>query len=167
MKSGGGGKKVELNKQQKNYNKAVEEGKNDKGVSEASNNKIFTSEKIEWTATRPKGTQQTYEIYQRNDIEWDMIRTSGDKNFIGKTNAEAAGKGLPPQLSDGNFSTLHHTGQDSRGAIAEASTRYHGVGKYGQDILYTVSMEEVLLILIFRLIGRNLALIHVNIGSGV
>lgn len=51
-----------------------------------------------------------------------MIRTSGDKNFIGKTNAEAAGKGLSPQLSDGNFSTLHQIGQDSRGAIAEAST---------------------------------------------
>ncbi|MCB2362493.1 hypothetical protein [Clostridium estertheticum] len=31
MKSGGGGKKVELNKQQKEYNKAVEESKNGKG----------------------------------------------------------------------------------------------------------------------------------------
>ncbi|MBX4259990.1 hypothetical protein KTC96_08510 [Clostridium estertheticum] len=35
IKSGGGGKKVELNKQQKEYNKAVEESKNgDKGVIE-------------------------------------------------------------------------------------------------------------------------------------
>ncbi|MCB2362540.1 hypothetical protein LGL00_26605, partial [Clostridium estertheticum] len=33
MKSGGGEKKVELNKQQKDYNKAVEESKNGKGVS--------------------------------------------------------------------------------------------------------------------------------------
>ncbi|WP_374118954.1 RHS repeat-associated core domain-containing protein [Clostridium sp. OS1-26] len=109
-----------------------------KGVSKASSNKIFSSNKIEWTATRPKGTQQTYEIYQRNDIDWDMIKTSGDKNFIGKTNAEAAiSRGLAPQLSDGNFATLHHIGQDSRGALAEASTRYHGVGKYGQDILHS------------------------------
>ncbi|WP_206671195.1 HNH endonuclease signature motif containing protein [Clostridium estertheticum] len=38
IKSGGGGKKVELNKQQKEYNKAVEESKNgkgDRGVNEA------------------------------------------------------------------------------------------------------------------------------------
>ncbi|WP_162523371.1 hypothetical protein, partial [Clostridium estertheticum] len=35
IKSGGGGKKVELNQQQKDYNKAVEEGKNGKGVSKA------------------------------------------------------------------------------------------------------------------------------------
>ena len=66
-----------------------------------------------------------------------MIRTSGDKNFIGKTNAQAAERGLSPQLSDGYFATLHHIGQDSRGALAEASTRYHGVGKYGQDILHS------------------------------
>ena len=66
-----------------------------------------------------------------------MIRTAGDKRFIGKTNADAAAKGLAPQLSDGNFATLHHIGQDSRGALAEASTRYHGVGKYGQDILHS------------------------------
>lgn len=92
---------------------------------------------MEWTATRPKGTQQTYEIYQRNDVDWDMIRTSGDKRFIGKTNADAAAKGLAPQLADESFAILHHIGQDSRGPIAEASTRYHGVGKYGQDILHS------------------------------
>ena len=110
--------------------------KGTKGVSNPSN-EVFTTEKIEWTATRPKGTQQTYEIYQRNDIDWDMVRTSGDKRFIGKTNADAAAKGLAPQLKDGSFATLHHIGQDSRGPIAEASTRYHGVGKYGQDILHS------------------------------
>jgi hypothetical protein len=57
-----------------------------------------------------------------------MKRTSGDKRFIGKTNEEAAKAGLPPQLSDGNFATLHHLGQNSRGPLVEASTRYHGVG---------------------------------------
>lgn len=40
-------------------------------------------------------------------------------------------------LSDGSFGILHHLGQDSRGALVEASTRYHGVGKYGQDILHS------------------------------
>ncbi|WP_445678018.1 HNH/ENDO VII family nuclease [Psychrobacillus sp. FSL K6-1464] len=30
-----------------------------------------------------------------------------------------------------------HIGQDSRGPLAEASTRYHGVGKYGRDILHS------------------------------
>jgi hypothetical protein len=94
-------------------------------------------EATNWTATRQKGTQQTYQVYQRTDINWNQTRTAGDKNFIGKTNAEAATKGLPPQLPDGNFATLHHIGQDSRGPLAEASTRYHGVGKYGQDTLHS------------------------------
>ena len=100
-------------------------------------NKVFTKEKINWTATHSKGTGQTYEVHQRNDIDWNQIRTSGDKRFIGKTNAEAAKYGLAPQLNDGNFATLHHLGQDSRGGLAEASTRYHGVGKYGQHILHS------------------------------
>jgi hypothetical protein len=99
--------------------------------------KVFSDEPISWTATRPKGTKQTYEVYQRNDINWDLKRTAGDKRFIGKTNAEAANAGLSPQLDDGGFATLHHLGQDSRGGLAEASTRYHGVGKYGQDILHS------------------------------
>ena len=92
----------------------------------------------QWTATRPRGTHQTYRVTQRNDINWNQVRTAGDARFIGKTNAEAAARGLPPQLPDGNFATLHHLGQDSRGPLVEASTRYHGVGKYGQDILHSV-----------------------------
>ncbi len=107
------------------------------GVSELKAGKVFADEPISWTATRPKGTQQTYEVFQRNDINWNLERTAGDKRFIGKTNVEAANAGLAPQLNDGNFATLHHLGQDSRGALAEASTRYHGVGKYGQDILHS------------------------------
>ncbi|WBW96121.1 hypothetical protein [Oceanirhabdus sp. W0125-5] len=50
-----------------------------KDTGEATTTKIFSKEKIQWTATRTKGTQQTYEIFQRNDIDWDYIRTSGDK----------------------------------------------------------------------------------------
>ncbi len=106
------------------------------GASVSDISKVFDS-KSNWTATRPKGTQQTYEVFSRNDIDWNHVRTSGDKRFIGKTNAEASGSGLAPQLPDGGFATLHHIGQDSRGPLAEASTRYHGVGKYGQDILHS------------------------------
>jgi len=99
---------------------------------------VFKKEPVNWTATHAKGTGQTYEVHQRTDINWDKIRTAGDKRFIGKTNAEAAHcEGLGPQLDDGSFATLHHLGQDSRGGLAEASTRYHGVGKPGQDILHS------------------------------
>jgi hypothetical protein len=52
-------------------------------------------------------------------------------------NREAANAGLPPQLSDSNFATLHHLGQDSRGPLVEASTIYHGVGKLGNNILHS------------------------------
>ena len=99
--------------------------------------RIFQKKKT-WTANHPRGTKQTYQIVQRSDIDWNKVRTAGDKRFIGKTNAEAAKNGLPPQLSDGNFATLHHIGQDGRGPLVEASTRYHGVGKKpGQDILHS------------------------------
>ena len=97
-------------------------------------NPVIFDKKVTWTA--PNGTQQTYKVFQRNDINWDMVRTNGDKRFVGKTNAEAARAGLAPQLDDGYLATLHHIGQDSRGAIAEASMRYHGVGKSGQNILH-------------------------------
>ena len=30
-----------------------------------------------------------YEVFRRNDIDWNHVRTSGDKRFIGKTNAES------------------------------------------------------------------------------
>jgi len=76
-----------------------------------------------WKA--PKGTKQTYKVHQRNDIDWDMVRTSGPMRFRGKTNREAALAGKPPELPDGNFVNLHHIGQNSKGALVEASTKYH------------------------------------------
>jgi len=98
----------------------------------------FAKEPVNWTATRPKGTSQNYNVFQRNDINWQKPRTSGDARAIGMTNEEAARRfGLAPELNDGNFATLHHLGQDSRGGLVEASTRYHGVGKPGQDILHS------------------------------
>lgn len=92
--------------------------------------------KITWTS--PVGTQQTYKVYQRNDIDWDMVRTVGRDQYRGLSNRDAALKyGAAPQLNDGNFATLHHLGQDVRGGLVEASRRYHGVGKYGQDSLHS------------------------------
>ena len=101
------------------------------------NTKVFSKDPIEWSATRPKGTQLDYKVYQRNDVESDLVRTTGDKRFIGKTNAETAAKGLPPELPDGNFVTLHHLGQKPPRPLVETSTKYHGVGKSGQDILHS------------------------------
>ena len=95
----------------------------------------YNNTPVYWTS--PVGTKQTYKVYTRTDINWYQIRTSGDRRFIGKTNLEAAKHGLPPQLEDKSFATLHHLGQDSRGGLVEASTRYHGIGKPGQDVLHS------------------------------
>ncbi len=99
--------------------------------------KFFSKNPVEWSATRPAGTKYNYKVFQRSDINWNQIRTSRDKRFIGKSNLEAASKGLSPQLPDGNFATLHHLGQKAPGPLTEGSTRYHGVGKPGQDILHS------------------------------
>ena len=87
--------------------------------------RVFSPHRRTWTA--PEGTKGTYDIVQRTDLNWDKIRTGGDKRGRGLTNAEAARRyGLGPQLDDGFFATLHHVAQDSRGPLVEASTRYHG-----------------------------------------
>ncbi|MBP9828840.1 MAG: hypothetical protein KBD04_02270, partial [Proteobacteria bacterium] len=80
---------------------------------------------ITWTA--PTGTGQTYKIWQRSDIDWNMVRNSkvGDRRFMGKTNAEAARAGVAPELKDGSFATLHHIGQNNNGPLVEATTRLH------------------------------------------
>ena len=100
--------------------------------------RIFSDSRTSFTATRPKGTGYTYEVIQRTDVNWNRVRTGGDSRALNMTNAEAARRyGLAPQLDDDNFATLHHIGQDARGPLAEASTRYHGGGKPGQDILHS------------------------------
>ena len=93
---------------------------------------------ITWTA--PTGTGQTYKVWQRTDIDWNMVRTNpkGAEKFIGKTNVEAAKAGFSPELSDGSFATLHHINQNGLGNLVEASTRYHGVSKPGQDVLHSL-----------------------------
>lgn len=67
-----------------------------------------------------------YVVFQRNDIDWNLVRTSGAESGLGLTNAEAAAKhGLGPILPDGKIATLHHSQQKSIGPLFEASTRYH------------------------------------------
>jgi hypothetical protein len=99
---------------------------------------VFTR-KIQWTSS--VGTKQTYPVFQRGDIDWNMVRTEvkgAPTQFIGKTNVEAAKAGLAPQLADGSFATIHHIGQNAKGPLVEASRRYHGIGakNNGQVILH-------------------------------
>lgn len=58
-----------------------------------------------------------------------MTRTTGAKKGWGLTNAQASEKyGLAPIIdSDGNVATLHHSQQQSKGPLFEASTRYHNI----------------------------------------
>ncbi|WP_234396930.1 hypothetical protein [Bacillus massiliglaciei] len=54
------------------------------------NNKYFTRS-VEYNAGKD-GTGFTYKVYQRGDINWDMVRTKGAKKGRGLTNAEASAK---------------------------------------------------------------------------
>lgn len=80
---------------------------------------------MHWTA--PNGTKQTYKVHQRDDINWDHVRTNpkGPREFVGKTNTEAALSGFRPELEDGNFVSLHHVGQNAIGPLVETSTKLH------------------------------------------
>ena len=90
------------------------------------NNNYFTRA-VEFNAGS-EGTGFTYKVYQRNDIDWNMVRTTGAKKGRGLTNAQAAEKyGLAPILNDGYVVTLHHSQQRSVGPLFEASTRYHNI----------------------------------------
>lgn len=96
-------------------------------LKEHKNNKYFTRS-VEFNAGIG-GTGFTYKVYQRGDINWDMIRTKGAKKGRGLTNAEASAKyGLAPILDDaGSVATLHHSQQKGIGPLYEASTRYHNI----------------------------------------
>ena len=91
------------------------------------NNKYFTRS-VEYNAGKD-GTGFTYKVYQRGDINWDMVRTQGAKKGRGLTNAEASAKyGLAPILDDASsVATLHHSQQKGIGPLYEASTRYHNI----------------------------------------
>lgn len=61
---------------------------------------------------------------------------------------------------------IHHLGQDSRGGLAEASTKYHGVSKYGQHILHSQYGKNKPNP-IYPIERKKFAYDHESIGSGV
>ncbi len=90
-------------------------------------NNCYFTRSVEFNAGS-NGTGFTYKIYQRNDIDWNMVRKTGAKKGRGLTNAQAAEKyGLAPILNDGYVATLHHSQQKSIGPLFETSTRYHNI----------------------------------------
>ena len=108
--------------------KVVESGTSSelKVIGTYDNNNYFTRA-VEFNAGS-EGTGFTYKVYQRNDIDWNIVRTTGAKKGRGLTNAQAAEKyGLAPILNDGYVATLHHSQQRSVGPLFEASTRYHNI----------------------------------------
>jgi RHS repeat-associated protein len=79
----------------------------------------------------------SYRVFQRSDINWNHVRTTGDRRGRGLTNAEAAERfGLAPQLPDGHFATLHHSQQNALGPLFEASTRYHNIRNINRPPLH-------------------------------
>lgn len=76
-------------------------------ISEYANNDVF-GKSVSFNAGED-GTGITYKVFQRNDIDWEMVRSTGGEKGRGLTNAEAAEKyGLAPILDDdGNVATLH------------------------------------------------------------
>jgi RHS repeat-associated protein len=89
-------------------------------------NKVFTKS-VNFNAGS-NGTGINYKVFQRSDIDWNMVRTIGAKQGRGLTNAEAAAKyGFAPVLPDGSVATLHHSQQNAYGPLFEASTRYHNI----------------------------------------
>jgi hypothetical protein len=80
---------------------------------------------VEWTA--PTGTKQTYTIFQRTDIDWNLVRNNpkGPKKCIGKTNLEAALSGYAPELADGSIVNLHHAKREKIEPLWEMSAKEH------------------------------------------
>ncbi len=90
---------------------------------------------VEWTA--PVGTKQTYRVWQRTDIDWRLVRTKGEPSHRGKTNLQAAREhGIAPQMTDGKFARIHHTGQRNQGPLVEATSRLHGDDGNAMRILH-------------------------------
>ena len=77
--------------------------------------------KTTWQAPK-RGTNQNYTVFQQ-PIDWDMV---DDK---GRTNLQRTARGRAPLGSDGLPLNLHHSNQDSRGALFEVTESTHR--KYG------------------------------------
>ena len=105
------------------------------------NNKTFTRV-VEFQASAD-GTGLKYRVYQRNDIDWDLVRTRGAKIGIGYTNLEAAVNfGCTPVLSDGYLTNLHHSQQKCIGPLFEVSTRYHYIANINRAPLHPYKRKK-------------------------
>ncbi len=105
------------------------------------NNKTFT--RVVEFQSSTNGTGLKYRVYQRNDIDWDLVRTRGAEGGIGYTNLEAAVKfGYTPLLSDGYLINLHHSQQKSIGPLFEASTRYHYIANINRAPLHPYKRKK-------------------------
>ncbi|WP_454054444.1 hypothetical protein [Clostridium sp. Marseille-Q7071] len=78
-------------------------------IGEYANNNVF-GKSVSFNAGE-EGTGITYKVFQRNNIEWYMMRTTGAKKGRNLTKAQAAERyGLAPILDEaGNVATLHHS----------------------------------------------------------
>ncbi|MBI2839109.1 MAG: Ig-like domain-containing protein, partial [Acidobacteria bacterium] len=77
------------------------------------------------------------EVYQRADIDWDLVRPQGAA-LAGKTNWEAATRGYSPgriNPSTGKWDdvVLHHANQDPRGSVVELWRSCHGAVPHQMD----------------------------------
>jgi hypothetical protein len=66
-------------------------------------------------------------VIQAKGIDWNKVRTNpnGPKDFVGKTNLEAAKAGYAPELVDGKVMNLHHLGQKATGPLVELPPSLH------------------------------------------
>lgn len=106
--------------------------------------RVFNPKPIEFSTAHLKGsTGLTYKIFQRNDIDWNLVRKTGPEKGLGLTNAEAASThGLGPVLSDGSIATLHHSQQNALGPLFEASTRYHKIQNASKRPLHPYGRKQ-------------------------
>lgn len=111
------------------FGRVVNEGVASKAGKTVADNVYFRSVVEFDTSGLSGGTGFNYRVFQRYDIDWQMVRTSGAKPGRGLTNAQAAERfGLAPILPDKSLATLHHSQQSAIGPLFESSTRYHHIG---------------------------------------
>ncbi|GAL64998.1 RHS repeat-associated core domain-containing protein [Algibacter lectus] len=73
-----------------------------------------------WSATSPKGTGNTYKVFQQN-IDWDIVNPE-----TGLSNLDAALKtGKAPIGIDGESINLHHSKQQGHGPLFEMTNSTH------------------------------------------
>lgn len=109
----------------------------------AGDNTYFKSSVTFDTSGYEGSTGISYKVFQRADIDWQMVREGGAKQARNLTNAEAAARyGIAPILPDGSVATLHHSQQNAMGPLFEASTRYHEIRNAQRAPLHPYGREQ-------------------------